>query len=117
MLLAWKIIIGVVIVAIGTAGTFVYLGYGLQNVSFEDLKLTGIKDLTLNSFTFKANLYLHNPSDLGVPVRLVEYDIIDQKSGEVVSSGIIPGFVLEKQVTTEIPFEQRVEFLPTASLE
>lgn len=116
MLLTWKIFIGVAVALFGGAGVLLYLGYGLQDVSFVDLELNGIKEITLSSFTLRADLLLHNPSDLSVPVKEVRYTIYDSKTNKEVSSGLIPGFELTKKATSRIPFEQQIKFGPTAFL-
>lgn len=116
MLFKWKIFIGVAVALFGSAGVLLYLGFGLQDVSFVDLELNGIKEITLSSFTLRADLLLHNPSDLSVPVKEVRYTIYDSKTNKEVSSGLIPGFELTKKTTSRIPFEQQIKLGPTASL-
>ncbi|MBI2572509.1 hypothetical protein HYV86_01505 [Candidatus Woesearchaeota archaeon] len=111
-----KAIIGVVVTIIFAGSIFMYLGYGLQNVTFEDLNFKGLRNIGLRSFTIEAELILHNPSDLSVPVRQVTYDIIQKSTGMKISSGVMPLFVLEANMNTAIPFEQEILWGPTSAL-
>lgn len=104
------------IILTGSAGALVYLVFGLNEVSFEDFEVKSIKEISSGSITITADLLLHNPSGISVPVREVRYTIYNTKTKAEVSTGIIPAFELARKTTSRIPFEQQIKFLPTASL-
>ena len=109
-----KLFLGIIsLLVIGGAG-FYYLN-GINKVSLDDFVLTGIKGVTVNSFTFNGQLFVNNPSKTPVPIQTITYDVILDKTGEIISSGTLPSFILVPGDNT-IPFDQRVNWVPTASL-
>ena len=58
---------------------------------------------------------MNNPSKLSIPVKSIDYEIILKETEEVLSSGSIPSFILEVG-ESQIPFEQKVRWVPTAEL-
>jgi len=110
----WSIII-FLIVLITIAAIMYYLGKDLQNATLEKFELSGVEDITLDTITLNGNLYVNNPSRLSVPIKEITYEIILEKDNATLSSGVIPGFVLEKNTITKIPFNQKLKYAPTAS--
>ena len=108
----FKIIVPLVVVA----GALFYFGQGLQDASLEDFELTGIDEITKESFTIIGNLFVKNPSELSVPIDSIDYDVFLKKTGEKIGSGNLPSFTLEKEKVSQIEFNQEIKWIPTAQL-
>lgn len=108
-----KWVLAIIIPIILIVGILFYFSYGLKDASLEKFEITEIKDVTSNSFILTGNLHVKNPSDISVPIDSVDYDIILKETGEVISSGKINSFILERNAVTKIPFNQKVEWVPT----
>lgn len=107
----------IILVVLGAvAGALFYLGKDLKNASLEDFELNNIKDISTDSFVVDGKFSVSNPSQLSVPVKSIEYDIVLKKTDEVISSGSIPGFNLNKEEVTDIPFSQEIKWVPSAKL-
>lgn len=87
----------------------VIVGWGLQNVTLDEFEVTGITDITPESFTFSGSFILTNPSMMSLPVEAVTYDVL--VNNEVISQGVISAFTLERGETT-VPFEQEIFWVP-----
>lgn len=98
------------------AGVIYFLAQGLNQASVERFELTGIKDITTDSFTLSGNLYARNPSKLPIPIRDITYDVVLKDTRERIASGSVPAFVLGAATTTRIPFDQTIRWVPTAEL-
>lgn len=109
-----KLITSIILILIIVALAYYFL-HGAQEVSIESFRLTGIDDINAHSFTLNGELRIHNPSRTSIPAS-AEYDIILKETGEVIGEGTLPEFTLEAQETTKVPFEQEVEWVPTASM-
>jgi LEA14-like dessication related protein len=104
-----------IVLLLAIAGGGYYFIQGLGKASLDRFDLTGISGVGADSFTIDGNLYVKNPSKVPVPVQSVTYDVILVETGETISSGRIPSFVLSPG-TSQIPFNERVNWIPTATL-
>ena len=59
---AFKLVLPVAIIV----GILFYLASGIENTELDSFDLTGISDITVDSFSVQGNLYVTNPSDLPV---------------------------------------------------
>ena len=50
------------------------------------------------------------------PIQSIVYDAILEKSGEKIGSGLLTEFLLEAKKQTQIPFDQQINWVPTAQL-
>jgi LEA14-like dessication related protein len=110
----WKLISIVIAVIVGGSAIF-YFGRGIEKTAVEKVTVNGITDITTDSFTVSGTIYVHNPSQLPVPIDRIEYDIILDKTGQKMSSGTTDSFTLAAQQSTPIPFEHAVRWVPTAT--
>jgi LEA14-like dessication related protein len=108
----FRILIPIILVA----GALFYFGQGLQDASLDRFDVTGIDDITTESFTILGNLFVKNPSEISVPIDIIEYDIFLKETGEKIGSGTLPTFTLEKSTTNKIAFNQKMRWIPTAQL-
>ncbi len=98
---------GLVLIVIVLSVIFL-LGKNLTKVSLVGFDVDDIGNFTEEGFTAQGKLLLKNPSRISVPVDSVTYNIAIKQTSEVLSSGIIPSFVLEKNTITTVPFEQKI---------
>ncbi|MBI4144598.1 LEA type 2 family protein [Candidatus Woesearchaeota archaeon] len=112
-LVRWMAGLLIPVIVLGAAGY--YFIKDLDRASLERFELDGISGVTTNSFTFSGNLVVKNPSKAPIPIQTITYDVILQETGETISSGTLPSFLLSPGSNT-IPFEQRVNWVPTATL-
>jgi LEA14-like dessication related protein len=106
-----KGLILVVIVAVG-----LYFLQGLKEVSLEEFEITGIDQITTESFTIIGNLNVNNPSDVKVPISSIEYLVVLEDTKEEIGSGDIGKFILESETVSKIEFNQKVNWVPTATV-
>ena len=111
-----KIGVGIVFVLLSTAGILYALRHDITDASLDHFEITDIKDITTESFVLEASLFVNNPSDISIPIKKVEYTISLKDTGEEIGSGTIDPFTLEKNTITEIPFEQKINWVPTTQL-
>jgi LEA14-like dessication related protein len=111
-----KLILGLLVLgAAGGAGAYYYAN-GLNKIGLDTFDLRGINDVNAQSFAFDGDFYVKNPSKTPVPVQSITYDVILKETGETISSGTLPAFVLSPSDTTKLPFREDVSWVPTASL-
>jgi LEA14-like dessication related protein len=84
----------------------------LEKVSIEKFDLSEIKDISLDSFTLDGNIFLKNPSTLSVPIKSIDYQFILEETGEIIGTGETSSFFLEKEKTTPVYFEQKINWIP-----
>ena len=106
----------IVILCLGAAMAVGYYGQDLQKVTVEDTQITGVSDLSLEGFTLDGKLVVHNPSQLSVPVKSIEYYVIAQDTDDVIARGELPSFVLERNGDKEIPLSLRVYWTSSGKL-
>lgn len=95
-------------------GVLAFLAQGIGDTSLEEFRVTGMQEVSVESFTFEGVLVVDNPSLLPVPVRDVSYDLFHE-GGERFSSGELDSFVLFPG-SSEVSFAERVEWVPSAQL-
>lgn len=95
-------------------GVLAFLAQGIGDTSLEEFRVTGLQEVSTESFTFEGVLVVDNPSLLPVPVRDVSYDLFHE-DGERFSSGELDSFVLSPG-SSDVSFAERVEWVPSAQL-
>ena len=95
-------------------GVLAFLAQGIGDTSLEEFRVTGLQEVSAESFTFEGVLVVDNPSLLPVPVRDVSFDLFHE-GGERFSSGELDSFVL-RPGSSEVSFAERVEWVPSAQL-
>lgn len=111
-----KTFLFIVLTIVVAASVLIYFGNGVQNASLQDFELNSLNSINSNSFTITGSFSIDNPSKLSIPIESIHYDVVLEETEETISTGEIPSFVLEKQSITRIPFEQEVNWVPTANL-
>lgn len=112
-LVRWIVGLLLPVIVLGAVGF--YFIKDLDRASLERFELNGITGVTTNSFTLSGNLVVNNPSKAPIPIQTITYDVVLQETGETISSGTLPSFLLSPGSNT-IPFQQRVDWAPTAKL-
>ena len=112
--LRWAAVVFIALVILGSAGY--YLTKDLVNIRIKDFTLTYIRNVQLNSFEVSGELLIDNPGKITVPVRAITYTTTLKESGELLGSGTIPGFRLERATITSVPFNHRVTYGPISRL-
>ncbi len=107
------LIVGITVAVV--VGVILYLGQGLEHASLEKFEISGLSSVNADSFTVNGNIYVNNPSQLPVPIKSIDYDVVMKDTGEVISSGTLAQFVLEPKTTTRIPFNQEINWIPAAN--
>ena len=110
--LKW-IIVSIVAVLLIIAGI---LFYPITNISAENIEITNVKDVTLKGFTLVGKLYVNNPSMFTIPVKNVNYQLILEKTNDVLFTGTLPPFTLESSHVTKVPFTMSVQLRSTVNL-
>ena len=108
-ILVW---LGILLLA---SGAVLFLVKDVQDSSLEDFVLSGIDSITSDSFSIEGLFVLENPSYIGIPIRNVEYDLILEKNGEIISTGNLPPFILTRGIT-ETEFTQQINWVPTGAM-
>ncbi|MFT4250505.1 MAG: LEA type 2 family protein [Candidatus Woesearchaeota archaeon] len=105
----------VVFVLVLLAAALIFFGYGIQDTELTDFRITSLESISEQELVFTAQLTLHNPSKLAIPITRVPYNATLQSTGEVISEGNIGSFILQAgQTTTEL--QQSIRWSPTAQL-
>lgn len=95
-------------------GVLAFLGQGLTDASLEEFYITGLQEVSAESFTFTGELAINNPSLLPIPLQDVSYALYHEQ-GARFSNGTISSFVLRPGVSSTQLTEQ-VEWVPSAQL-
>lgn len=106
----WALLIGIIVLML--AGWW-YVRWSVERVSVVRFGVTGVKDASLSSFTLAGDLFLKNPGRLSVPVEAINYAVVLNETGSVLSSGKTESFTLEAGAVTRVPVEFRVELAGT----
>lgn len=101
------LIYGLVLIVIALSAIFL-LGTNLTKVTLVSFEVDEIGEFNEQGFTIKGTVTVKNPSRISVPIDNINYDISLKETGDVLSSGVIPNFVLEKNTVTTVPFQQKV---------
>lgn len=110
------VVILVLIIALGGVITVAYLGQDLQKVSVESTEISGVSDLSLEGFSLDGKIIVKNPSQLSVPVKAIEYYVIAQDTNDVIATGVLPSFVLDRKSDEEIPLSLRIYWTSSGKL-
>lgn len=102
-----------VFVALLVVGYFIK---DIRYISLEDMKVVSMENVTFSSFDLIGYFLIKNPSQLNIPVKDITYDISLKDTGEILSTGYIPSFILKNQSLTNIPFSNNVKWVPAAHL-
>ena len=108
-----QLLIGAVVIILLLGGLLWYLSQGIEDVSLERVSLEGISEITTESLTIQGSLYLHNPSNLPVPVDNITYDVLIGDAQEKIGTGVIQGFLLAPQTTTQTMLDQEIFYEST----
>lgn len=100
---------------IGVLAGFGYYFFKDTTVDLERFTLTNIKDVSVQGFTATGYLVMTSNLKIGVPIQSVAYQMTLEKTGEQISSGTMPPFVLEPG-ESKLEFEHRVFWKPTVEL-
>ncbi|MDO8480415.1 MAG: LEA type 2 family protein [Nanoarchaeota archaeon] len=101
-----------ILAALGILAFFV-LG---TKVSVEDFRVTGISDLSTDTFVVNGLLEVKNTGKVGIPIESIAYDIFLKKTGEKLGSGTVPSVTIRPRGVTPVRLNQQVRWVPTALL-
>ncbi|MBI3032162.1 LEA type 2 family protein [Candidatus Woesearchaeota archaeon] len=101
------LVYGLVLMVIALSAIFL-LGNNLTKVTLVTFEVDEIGGFSDKGFTMNGTVTLKNPSRISVSIDSINYDISLKETGDILSSGVIPSFVLEKNAVTTVPFQQNV---------
>jgi len=90
--------------------------YSLSKVTLQDVKITQLKDVDLEGFTFGGDIILINNGWLDVEIKNITYDIILEINDTKLGDGVIQGKKLPKDEPVDFPFSTRISWVPSAEL-
>jgi len=110
-----KLVIASVIVLALFAGAY-YAIQDVKQITVEGVEVSGLRSISLRSFTIEGNIYVNNPSMFNIPVERFDYYIVLEDTNEVISSGELPDVELNKESLNTVEFTHIVEWMPTIDL-
>ncbi|MBW2973117.1 LEA type 2 family protein [Candidatus Woesearchaeota archaeon] len=109
-------IVLLIIILIGVVGYFVYYFYAFTQLKIADVSVTNLTDFSLKGFSFSGHISVYNPNLISVSIKQVEYDIVFEPTGQLLSAGILEGKKLPSKQITEIPFQKTINWAPALSM-
>ena|GEM_PF-5627679 len=109
-------IVLLIIILLGVVGYFVYYFYAFTQLKIADVGVTNLTDFSLKGFSFSGHISVYNPNFISVSVKQVEYDIVFEPTGQLLSAGILEGKKLPSKQITEIPFHKTINWAPALSM-
>jgi len=94
----------------------IILFYPVKKISVERIQVTDVSDVSLRGFNLAGKLYINNPSIFTIPVEDIKYQLVLDKTGDVLFSGSMPGFELESRSTTTSTFTMNVQWRSTVNV-
>jgi hypothetical protein len=111
-----KIILAIfllVLVVLAYAGLYVY---SLSKVEIRDLKFNSMQNVSATGFTLNGYIEIYNGGILPVSMDHINYDIILESSGSVLTSGYIEGKKIPAGKSVMFPTSNYINWIPTAEL-
>lgn len=110
-MLMMKIIKLIFIAAIFLAAGAGAYYYSLQQVEFHDVRISQVRMKGLTAFTLEGEVDVHNGGFLRFNVKNITYEIIMERSGSRLTSGVVQGGHLGVGETRAFPFENDINIL------
>ncbi|HSU72880.1 MAG TPA: hypothetical protein VLJ21_03460 [Candidatus Binatia bacterium] len=108
-----RLLSGIVLLTVlAGAGYYFFRDAGID---LQHFTLTGITSIGAQGFTINGELAVTSTLKVPVPVQSVAYEVTLERTGETISSGTLPPFVLQPG-ENKLAFEHRVYWVPTAAL-
>jgi len=95
-------------VLIVAGGLVYFLVKDVSKISLGDLEVDRVIDVDSNTFILEGRIPIENPSGLSIRINSIAYDMILKDSREIIASGEIQTFDLERRAVTEISFSQEI---------
>lgn len=101
-------------------GTVLILGgiyiYSLSKIEVRSINFNNLEDASLSGFTLNGYIEVYNGGLIPVGIDHVQYDVILEKTGNMLANGYVQGTTISPGTIVRFPTTNRIDWTPTAEM-
>ncbi|MEM4263955.1 MAG: LEA type 2 family protein [Candidatus Woesearchaeota archaeon] len=112
-------LIPVIILVLLTAAVLGYVGYyfySFTQLQIANVGLSSLDEFSLKSVSFSGYIDVNNPNLISVKIDRVEYGVVFEPTGQLLTTGILEGRKLPSKQITRMPFHENISWAPAIAL-
>lgn len=112
-------LVPIIILTLILAAVLGYVGYyfyAFTQLQITNVGLSSFDEFSLKSVSFSGYIDVNNPNLISVKINRIEYGVIFEPTGQLLTTGAIEGKKLPSKQVTRMPFHENISWAPAIAL-